>query len=982
MRSFVIAASLAAAVAAGAPPRIELDLSAANAHSVLYKLATPIDRTSSLCGDEVQSKTSTQEYTVKCPASTTQAAATCPMPLARAWDHHDEGSVAVTTRVYLVDIDNKGSDAAAVAGTSFAASTDSNAITCAEGLYLGSNDAGMAEIKYDIRATYLVKYDAVDRSANQAEQLVVALVMDDTLPPQIDMVCQTSGVSGTTEFNTAAVGEASCPEYGQDYIEAGSKWELSCGSTAEDHLTSGALAIDYTIEDLTDGRIVTTATDCATAKSLMNTNIVTNYLVTLRTCDDAGVYGHNHESNCASYYQTIRVRDSLKPWIDVHGSRPYYHECGKQYQDEGATCHDALDTEKLNMVLAVTQSEPPTSSSGVADYDITYDCQDAHANQADQVPRTVKVIDTRAPDMTVTSEADLIHTMDSSNAESVVLAELTARGPACVDACPDSDPTFWGNWTRNGGVWDEMSKVANEYCWTCRDNSANEDHVCITVRPDDSSKPILTLEGPPTETVEATRDGAYTDEGATCSDQLASSGAYLSNLNDRVKISGQVVNMRVPGTYNITYKCMDSAGNKADDVTREVIVMDRICPVITVEGREEMTIEAGFPYVDSGCTATDDLDGDIPYWNSDKTDVEAAWTITGDQVNFRKAFPTATCCDSIKQQMQASGHWDSVNQAHVSGGQSPHTGKYYITTLDNAAPGGGVYQRVLATCDFTGTKTDTYVEIDGTTDAVPSIVAYEGASGAQGLCPGLGLVMASATQKAAAKASGLFFSPDAANPDRFFPATAAASTDEYLCVNDASNALTIDTASAAFAGLGESTNYANTAVLGKSEPGRYVITYGVVDAHNNGVVDSCSIKKRTVTVIDTLPPVITLHLDGDDTVQQTGEWRQNSLASDSLTLKNPAGSSLHTDTNEAAVQDDYGYGNPFLDGLNEKHGYNAEQGKTSADDHDDYKGAFMAEEQASASTSAWVMGAVASAVTGMALLGYSAKKSTVTTVPV
>jgi len=332
--------------------------------------------------------------------------------------------------------------------------------------------------------------------------------------------------------------------------------------------------------------------------------------------------------------------------------------------------------------------------------------------------------------------------------------------------------------------------------------------------------------------------------------------------------------------------------------------------------------------------------------------------------------------------MQDSGHWDSVNQAHVSGAQSPHTGKYYITTLDSAAPGGGVYQRVLATCDFTGSKTDTYVEIDGTTDTVPSIVAYGGpASTEQGLCPGLGLVMASAAQKAAAKASGLFFSPDSANPDRFFPASATATTDEYLCVNDAANPLTIDTASAAFAGLGESTNYANTAVLGKSEPGQYVITYGVVDAHVSSGA-SCPTSTRTVTVIDTLPPVITLHLNGDDTVQQTGEWRQNSLASDSLTLKNPAGSSLHTDTNEAAVQDDYGYGNPFLDGLNEKHGYNAEQGKTSADDHDDYKGAFMAEEQASASTSAWVMGAVASAVTGMALLGYSAKKSTVTTVPV
>jgi len=42
----------------------------------------------------------------------------------------------------------------------------------------------------------------------------------------------------------------------------------------------------------------------------------------------------------------------------------------------------------------------------------------------------------------------------------------------------------------------------------------------------------------------------------------------------------------------------------------------------------------------------------------------------------------------------------------------------------------------------------------------------------------------------------------------------------------------------------------------------------------------------------------------------------------------------------------------------------------------------MAEEQSTSSVNGWVLGAAASAVTGLALLGFSAKKSTVTTVPV
>jgi len=44
-------------------------------------------------------------------------------------------------------------------------------------------------------------------------------------------------------------------------------------------------------------------------------------------------------------------------------------------------------------------------------------------------------------------------------------------------------------------------------------------------------------------------------------------------------------------------------------------------------------------------------------------------------------------------------------------------------------------------------------------------------------------------------------------------------------------------------------------------------------------------------------------------------------------------------------------------------------------------GLFMAEETTS-SVNGWVIGAIASAVTGLALLGFSQRKATVTSVPV
>merc|ERR1712188_134344 len=145
-----------------------------------------------------------------------------------------------------------------------------------------------------------------------------------------------------------------------------------------------------------------------------------------------------------------------------------------------------------------------------------------------------------------------------------------------------------------------------------------------------------------------------------------------------------------------------------------------------------------------------------------------------------------------------------------------------------------------------------------------------------------------------------------------------------------------------------------------------------------------SVPVRDVTVVDTLPPVITLDIPADHGVpaaQQVSEWRQHPVGTTNvnrfgtpLNYKNPAGSSINLNHHVG------NYGNPFIqDADKSKHGYSA---FGAAGDHANYAGNFMAEET-STTTNGWVLGAVASAVTGLALLGYSAKKPTaVVTVPV
>merc|ERR1719213_398291 len=89
-------------------------------------------------------------------------------------------------------------------------------------------------------------------------------------------------------------------------------------------------------------------------------------------------------------------------------------------------------------------------------------------------------------------------------------------------------------------------------------------------------------------TLEATHQGNYIDDGATCSDQV--DGVISQN----VEVSGDVVNLSKVGTYTITYNCKDSANNAAPPATRAVVEH-----------------EASFPYTDAGASCSDVIDGAV-----------------------------------------------------------------------------------------------------------------------------------------------------------------------------------------------------------------------------------------------------------------------------------------------------------------------------------------------------------------------------------
>jgi len=141
----------------------------------------------------------------------------------------------------------------------------------------------------------------------------------------------------------------------------------------------------------------------------------------------------------------------------------------------------------------------------------------------------------------------------------------------------------------------------------------------------DTVPPEITLIGPATVTVQL--GASYVDAGATATDNVD------GDITDRIAVDNPV-DTSVAGTYTVTYRVTDQAGNSTV-ATRTVIVQaleDTVPPEITLIGSATVTVQLGASYVDAGATATDNVDGDISdrivVDNTVDTSVAGTYTVT------------------------------------------------------------------------------------------------------------------------------------------------------------------------------------------------------------------------------------------------------------------------------------------------------------------------------------------------------------------
>ena len=316
-----------------------------------------------------------------------------------------------------------------------------------------------------------------------------------------------------------------------------------------------------------------------------------------------------------SWNSGLNFLDTTVPVITLNGDPTVTVEVGTPYADAGATATDIYDDDTALSLNIITVNTVDTDI--VASYTLTYNVSDVAGNAATEVTRTVNVVDTTVPVITLTGLEIVTIEVGST---------YTDGGATATDNYDDDTALSSNIITVNTVDTDIVASYTLTYNVSdVAGNAATE--VTRTVNVVDTTVPVITLTGLEIVTIEV--GSTYTDGGATATDNYDDDTALSSNI-----ITVTTVDTDIVASFTLTYNVSDVAGNAAIEVTRTVNVVDTTVPVITLNGDPTVTVEVGASYTDAGAAATDNYDDDtalssnIITVNTVDTDIVASYTLT------------------------------------------------------------------------------------------------------------------------------------------------------------------------------------------------------------------------------------------------------------------------------------------------------------------------------------------------------------------
>ena len=221
----------------------------------------------------------------------------------------------------------------------------------------------------------------------------------------------------------------------------------------------------------------------------------------------------------------VEVVDTIAPVITLNGDNPQIIELGSGYIELGATTDDGSP-------VMIDSSD---FADVVGSYTIRYNATDANGNNAIEVTRTVEVVDTMLPVITLTGANPQIIELGTGYVE---LGATTNDGsPVMIDSSDFQDSVG--------------SYVIRYNATDANGNSAVE--VTRSVEVVDTTAPVITLLGANPQIIES--GTGYVELGATTDD----GSQVVIDASDFVDVIG---------TYSIRYNATDASGNIALEVTR------------------------------------------------------------------------------------------------------------------------------------------------------------------------------------------------------------------------------------------------------------------------------------------------------------------------------------------------------------------------------------------------------------------------------
>ena len=424
---------------------------------------------------------------------------------------------------------------------------------------ISANIVVTGSVDVNTLGTYTLSFDVSDNEGNVATTKVRTVnVVDSTIP----VITLLGDASVNVEINSS-------------YTDA--------GATAVDNLDGDVSANLQVSSDV-------------------DVNTLGTYSVTYDVSDNAG-------NVATTVTRTVNVVDSIAPVITLAGDASLNHEIKSAYRDAGASAVDTYDGD-LTSSIVVSGS---VNTDVIGTYTLSYDVSDNAGNVATTVTRTVNVVDTVAPSITITGDVSLNHQV------------LTAYSDAGATAADDNEGDITSDIVVTNNV-DANVIGTYQVHYDVSDNAGNQaNRKTRTVFVVDNIAPDISLTGPSNLDIEY--NSTYNDQGATASDN------YDGDITANIVVTNNV-NTSAVGSYSVLYNVSDAAGNAATEVTRTVNVIDVTAPTITLQGDPVVYHPQGDDYVDSGVSAIDDVDGNISsnvvVTGSVNKDVVATYTLLFD----------------------------------------------------------------------------------------------------------------------------------------------------------------------------------------------------------------------------------------------------------------------------------------------------------------------------------------------------------------